>query len=109
MGSAVSTNGTGRIGIKIASVYCLVVGVGSLAVAIQGSLPHVALVPIAVAAAYGLWTFTLWGQGAAIVLFAVEVVRSGLAALAGDIGAILTIALSLVIIWYLYRKRANFG
>lgn len=109
MVAARSSTDVTRLVIALLAGYCLLVGVGALLTALGGSPVHVVLAPLAVAAAYGLWTRTRWGMGAAIALFAVEVVRSGLAVLAGDTGALLTVAFSLVIVWYLYRKRAIFG
>lgn len=103
-----STNNSASIGVKIVSVYSLVIGLGALVLATQGSLLHLVLIPISLAAAYGLWTRALWGLGAAILLFLVETVRSGIDVLAGDTGAIITAALSLLLILYLYRKQNYF-
>ncbi len=99
-----STNSSASIGIKIVSVYSLLIGIGALVLATQGSLLHLVLVPISLAAAYGLWRRALWGLGAAILLFLVETVRSGIEAFAGDTGAIITVALSLLLILYLSQR-----
>ncbi|WP_460921655.1 hypothetical protein [Salinarchaeum chitinilyticum] len=96
------------MGLTIVAAYSLLIGIGALISATQGSLFHAILVPISLAAAYGLWTNSLWGLGAAMLLFIIESVRSGLMALNGDSGAIVTAVLSVLLLLFLYRERTSF-
>lgn len=103
-----STNKSSSIGTKIVSIYTLSIGIAALVLATQDSSLYLALVPISFTAAYGLWTLSLWGLRAAILLFLIETGRSGIELLAGDTGAIITAALSLLVILYLYRNQHSF-
>ncbi len=104
MGQSNSTT----VGVKIVSVYCLLIGVGSLLLAVQGSPLHWILTPVSFAAAYGLWTLSLRGLVAAMVLFFVEALRGGIDVLGGDTGAMITVVLSLLLTIYLYSQRNRF-
>lgn len=90
-------------GVALISIYCFLVGAGSIILAFQGSLIHWVIAPIAFTAAYGLWNLSSWALPVSIFLCVVEIIRAAVAMSAGNEGMI-RIFLSLMIVLYLYMK-----
>lgn len=93
---------------KLLAIYCLLVGVSSILVALSGSPLHVPLSAIAFSAAYGLWLRRLWALPISLLLFGIELTRTAVDVVTGDTSAVIPLVLTLLIVVFLLGNRESF-
>jgi uncharacterized membrane protein HdeD (DUF308 family) len=104
------------LGITIIAILAIIAGISSIAVgvpllAVLIGIGFVILGIVYLAVAYGLWKGKKWAWTITLIVSVISIII-GIASLAtGNVGAIIQIIISAIIIYYLYRPnvKAYFG
>lgn len=104
------------LGITIIAILAIIAGISSIAVgvpllAVLIGIGFIILGIVYLAVAYGLWKGKKWAWTITLIVSVISIII-GIASLAtGNVGAIIQIIISAVIIYYLYRPnvKAYFG
>jgi uncharacterized membrane protein HdeD (DUF308 family) len=104
------------LGITIIAILAIIAGISSIAVGVPLlvvliGIGFIILGIVYLAVAYGLWKGKKWAWTITLVVSVISIII-GIASLAtGNVGAIIQIIISAVIIYYLYRPnvKAYFG
>jgi uncharacterized membrane protein HdeD (DUF308 family) len=104
------------LGITIIAILAIIAGISSIAVGVPLlvvliGIGFIILGIVYLAVAYGLWKGKKWAWTVTLIVSVISIII-GIASLAtGNVGAIIQIIISAVIIYYLYRPnvKAYFG
>jgi uncharacterized membrane protein HdeD (DUF308 family) len=104
------------LGITIIAILAIIAGISSIAVGVPLlvvliGIGFVILGIVYLAVAYGLWKGKKWAWTITLIVSVISIII-GIASLAtGNVGAIIQIIISAIIIYYLYRPnvKAYFG